>query len=264
MNFRPGFLAQEAKALLALCNHAQWEGEESPCSHEHLPPLPGHLRILSRIQLAGRELGLVFGQCAPHTYVLVIRGRTYTPLSIERDLEFRTLPARGFAGHEAGQVHAGFKDLLEVLLPQILVCLEKIPAARPFNLYVSGHGQGAALAALTCAFLGQHPFWQTQIRLKSYFFGLPRVGNQYFAEEFDQRFSQSGWSFRICHVRDVVPFLPLGPEVSCFEPSPMTHFLPVGQLISLTSEFPSEENNRDIFAWHGVRRYYRHLSAEYA
>jgi triacylglycerol lipase len=71
------------------------------------------------------------------------------------------------------------------------------------NLYVAGHSLGAALATLALPDIEE----RTKCRIRAlYTFGSPRVGDDTFAREFNERYR--GRSFRIANTSDLVTSSP--------------------------------------------------------
>ena len=72
------------------------------------------------------------------------------------------------------------------------------------NLFITGHSLGAAVGTIAMCQLQSLGF---NVGL-SYIFESPRVGNQAFADAFDQEFARQIPMYRITHSRDPVPHLP--------------------------------------------------------
>jgi triacylglycerol lipase len=109
------------------------------------------------------------------------------------DARVRLTPWPGRAG---GQVHQGFADSLQEMLPELSARIAALRAGGPARrLWLTGHSLGGALATLAADLLpevqGIHVF------------GSPRVGDATFARQV----VFPGWRFR--HHCDVIPWVPL-------------------------------------------------------
>ncbi|CEF59466.1 Lipase, class 3 family-containing protein [Strongyloides ratti] len=74
-----------------------------------------------------------------------------------------------------------------------------------YDVWVTGHSLGGAMASLTAANIGYQKYVLKE-KLKIITFGEPRVGDVEYAKGFD---NVVGYSYRVIHHRDPVPHLPL-------------------------------------------------------
>ncbi|KAK4537262.1 hypothetical protein CDCA_CDCA11G3287 [Cyanidium caldarium] len=111
------------------------------------------------------------------------------------------------------QVHQGFWEAYCSVRPALLGILapwlHRTTALREFlgrepTVYLTGHSLGGALAALAAVDLVQHRL-VPQHSLVLYNFGAPRVGDERFAQRFDQLVP---CSFRVSNYKDGVPRCP--------------------------------------------------------
>lgn len=99
--------------------------------------------------------------------------------------------------------HSGMLSIWQGLRPCILESLKAAGCRKGSALAMTGHSLGGALATLAMSSL-QRRGWRI---LEAYTFGSPRVGNSYFASDFDKRFN--GTAFRVTYRRDPFVHLPL-------------------------------------------------------
>ncbi|RCN51599.1 triacylglycerol lipase [Ancylostoma caninum] len=71
-----------------------------------------------------------------------------------------------------------------------------------WDIWISGHSLGGALATLAASFLVQSKYIDDPNKVKLVTFGQPRVGDKEFAEAFDD---QDLYVYRVVHWRDLVP-----------------------------------------------------------
>uniref|UniRef100_A0A0K0ESK7 Lipase_3 domain-containing protein n=1 Tax=Strongyloides stercoralis TaxID=6248 RepID=A0A0K0ESK7_STRER len=74
-----------------------------------------------------------------------------------------------------------------------------------YDVWVTGHSLGGAMASLTAANIGYKKYVAKE-KLKVITFGEPRVGDVEYAKGYDK---VVGYSYRLIHHRDPVPHLPL-------------------------------------------------------
>eukprot|EP00122_Pirum_gemmata_P002105 Pgem_evm1s1906 len=107
------------------------------------------------------------------------------------------------------KMHRGFLEswgyLKEDLLPKFLQYKKQYP---DFKLGVTGHSLGGALSTVAAVdLLVNHDVLVDQFIT----FGQPRVGNGYFAQWFEQKFTKNIPVRRVVHAKDVVAHLPPNP-----------------------------------------------------
>uniref|UniRef100_A0A0N4ZZX3 Ricin B-type lectin domain-containing protein n=1 Tax=Parastrongyloides trichosuri TaxID=131310 RepID=A0A0N4ZZX3_PARTI len=73
-----------------------------------------------------------------------------------------------------------------------------------YDVWVTGHSLGAAMASLSAANIGYHQYVPKD-RLMSITFGEPRVGDVDYAKGYD---AVVGYSYRVIHHRDPIPHVP--------------------------------------------------------
>lgn len=108
---------------------------------------------------------------------------------------------------EKAHVHVGWLTGLAHLAPSIVDQVKKAYAAGIRSVIIVGHSQGGALATLTTSYLhylsasGELP---ADIQFKSYCSAAPKVGNLFFAYDFDY-ITRGGWAYTVVNAADWVP-----------------------------------------------------------
>lgn len=154
----------------------------------------------------GRQIQRVYVAHSPTQGVIVAFQGTNTSSirSIENDIEFDQVKVNSrlsFLGKDV-QISYGFQDqwlqTADEILRETQKALQRFPGS---NLMVVGHSLGAALALLSAAHLSQN----VHVSLSTILFGLPRVGNDEFANAIDKFLPNQN---HIVNFRDPVPHLP--------------------------------------------------------
>ena len=298
--WEPGFNTNEAINLSAVCTNLNGQAPDAP-----QPSMPTDWKNIATIKagIYDNEAWLLKNEkrhpnLAPQ-YCLAFRGTTSNPLSIWEDADLEMVPAGGYSNRAEAMIHQGFKNGLESLLPEIQTFLEPILlASKAANeralFYVSGHSQGAALAALFTAWVRCSGYqYAPYMRMKSYYFAQPKPGNDYFADDFNERhcfakaYDNSSWAYRVTNDQDFVPQLPLtlelpddlNPRFKVFENSPAfpkilrdlvaflesiklplvgtQNFAGVGTLVSLKGIRDLSKDPDDFFYQHHCGRYWK-------
>jgi len=118
------------------------------------------------------------------------------------------------AFNEAGEcegcgIHVGYSNIYHVLKPPIVAALESLGcgAGSGQAVYATGHSMGAGIAALFIYDLQNNGFNMAL----SYTYESPRIGNQVFAQNFNNAFKpgRNVPMFRITHMRDLIVHFPL-------------------------------------------------------
>ncbi|KAK6025248.1 triacylglycerol lipase, partial [Ostertagia ostertagi] len=136
--------------------------------------------------------------------VISFRGTdTYLQLVAEADLSvFHEKMKWSSGGYVSKYFYDGFMDLWNAGMRDDFIALRaKYPR---YNVWVTGHSLGAALASLAASFIIANDRVPSG-RVKLVTFGQPRVGDHRYAWVHDE---QMAYSFRVTHWRDVVPHIP--------------------------------------------------------
>ncbi|MCV9885644.1 lipase family protein [Metabacillus halosaccharovorans] len=129
--------------------------------------------------------------------IVVFRGtRTFEDNESDQDLYQVQYPYV----KNAGKTHRGFTCIYQSTRNQLISELSKLPTTK--KLFIAGHSLGGALAVLAAFDFAvntrfKHPFVYT--------YGSPRVGDPYFASQFNKTVRNS---FRIVNIHDIIPTLP--------------------------------------------------------
>ena len=80
-----------------------------------------------------------------------------------------------------------------------------------YDIIITGHSQGGALAHLTRAYLENLPEEEISSKniFKTYSFANPMCGNEEFAREYKVRYSDSNMSYSVINPADMVPQMPM-------------------------------------------------------
>jgi len=166
----------------------------------------------------------------PSTYAIIVRGTVGTSVgSVLEDLLSFLVQATGsvevagitipykFAADPNASVHAGFVlgTLLLLNVPVFGVLAQLATRVPPgSNVYIAGHSQGAAVAALLTSYLHYAADLQTKnYSYKTYSFAQPKPGNDHYDTDFGSLFCNTGLAFRLTNSLDWIPQLPFTWEV---------------------------------------------------
>lgn len=218
---KPGFDLSEALDMLQMCNYiyggaptplkpAKWDVVYDP------PPLPFFDNKWQLWKMRG------FGG----PYAIIIRGTVAETGSVVEDMLSLLIKANDkitvdklefpykFADEPDAAVHLGFAlGALLLLKWPVSGILDKlaslnIPANTP--IYIAGHSQGAAVATLIRSYLF---YANSKYPHKTYVFAQPKPGNDHYGADFDSRFSNKGYAFRLTNSLDWVPQAPFTFEI---------------------------------------------------
>ncbi|XP_058182100.1 uncharacterized protein LOC131300340 isoform X1 [Rhododendron vialii] len=112
------------------------------------------------------------------------------------------------------QVHSGFLSAYDSVRTRILFLIKQAVAyiddgVKPLNkwhIYVTGHSLGGALATLLALELSSSQLAKEgAVSVSMYNFGSPRVGNNKFAEVYNEKVKDS---WRVVNHRDIIPTIP--------------------------------------------------------
>lgn len=176
------------------------------------------------------------------TVTLLLRGTTADPKSILADFYCAMVPAAGdvtisadetlhyqLATDSRAAVHAGFLIGFAYLANDIAPKLDSLYQKGYHQYLIAGHSQGGALCYFVSAWLlhlkksGQYP----QLHVKTYASAAPKVGNMYFAYDYDNT-THAEWAFSIVNAADAVPEMPFTTQqvdVDMNEPNPILNLM---------------------------------------
>ena len=238
--FAKGFSRDETLRLLELClnlNNPTDGGAYAADTSAWAPVYPNKVDTLADVLGPGDNAWKLWRSTTEtNTYAIVIRGTVSEQVSIIEDVLATSVaqPARVQAWRDGylqftlaqtpgAETHLGFTDGLAALMfaqdKGILAQVTQLVPAGS-HIYIAGHSQGAAIAALVHAFLhyaindsaDRYGLAKRNYSLKSYFFAQPKPGNWQFGMDFARIASSQGTSFTVNNSLDWVPQVPLAIE----------------------------------------------------
>lgn len=157
------------------------------------------------------------------TVFLVMRGTTGDPKSLLADFYCAMLPAQGeirlnnqttfsykVAQHPEAAIHAGFLTSFAFIANDAQPKIDSLYNIGYSQYIVAGHSQGGAIAFLITSWLhykiidGIYP----NMQLKMYATAPPKVGNSYYAYDFDATM-KARWAYSVVNALDPIPEMPL-------------------------------------------------------
>lgn len=216
--FKRGFNASEAKDMIAICNSYTF----LDLYHSDSEILPKGYNKTYTSRTLGMDNKYQIYQKGT-IGVINIRGSTDKSLSWMENFYASMIPAKGviktpdytfnycFARDTSAAVHAGYALGIAFLSKDILHQLKELNKQGIFNIIITGHSQGGALAHLLCAYLENSPnsIVSKKNTFKTYAFADPMTGNKAFVDEYNSRFCTNQTSFSIINPDDFVPTLPM-------------------------------------------------------
>lgn len=220
-----GFDPQEAKEMIMVCNSFTYL--DLYRDDEEIIPI-GYTKTYT-----SKKVGMdnVF-QVYTHGKIGVInfRGSTANKFSWLANMYSELLPIEGkikvkdisfnykMGKDTASSIHSGYALALAFLHQDILAQIKKLNNKGIYDIIITGHSQGGALAVLTRAYLNYTSPSELDPKnnFKVYAFAMPMVGNKAFAEEYNRDFSLPEMSFAIINPEDLVPSMPISYNDSTF------------------------------------------------
>ncbi|TDL25796.1 lipase [Rickenella mellea] len=174
-----------------------------------------------------------------NTVVVAHQGTDTVPILTDVDFFLAPLDATLFPGLSSSiEVHNGFRDTHARSAPGVLAAVQKTLAAHSgASVTIVGHSLGAAIALLDTVYLPLHLPAGTTFKTVGY--GMPRVGNQAFADYVDAHATQLT---HITNKHDPVPILP-GRGLGFHHPSGEVH---IDEQTSLWEACPGQDNTSDL------------------
>lgn len=213
-----GFKPNEAKLLIALCNSytfLELYGSDSLI-------IPKEYRKIFTSEVMGMDNVFQVYEGDSHG-VINFRGSTNKTSSWVENVYSAMIPGKGiikidsvdvsysFAADSNAAVHCGYALTVVLLAPVIIKQIKKLNSNGIYNILLTGHSQGGALAHLSRAYLenlsDDEQF--SQNLYKTYAFANPMCGNKEFADEYKLRYSDGNMNFSIINPTDFVPKLPM-------------------------------------------------------
>lgn len=215
--WEPGFDAKEATSTIAMCNSFNFI--EQYGTSENI--IPEHFNLHHTSDVLGMDNKFEVYE-NDHVGVINYRGSTDKMISWVENCYSAMIPAKGeiiidkkvhdyaFASHENAAVHAGYGLTVVMLSEEIIEQIKALNKKGIYDIMITGHSQGGALASLTRAYLEHLPKGELSEKnsYKTYAYAQPMSGNKEFSEEYNTRFSDAGTSYSIINAEDPVPYMP--------------------------------------------------------
>lgn len=220
-----GFNPKEAKDMIMLCNSFTYLDLYK--DDEEIIPI-GFTKVY-----ASRSQGLDNAfQVYTHgnTAAINFRGSTANKFSWLANVYSEMLPAEGqikvkditfdykMGNNAESSVHSGYTLALAFLHEDLLKQIKGLNARGIFDIFITGHSQGGALAILSRAYFANvsSEDLDPKNNFKVYAFAMPMVGNKSFINEYDKAFSITEMSYGMVNPEDLVPSMPLSYNDSTF------------------------------------------------
>jgi len=145
------------------------------------------------------------------------------------------------AGNSSILVHSGFEYTFSRTADGVLSGVQSALASSGFNnVAVTGHSLGAAVAVFDAVMLKQN--LPSTVNLSTAVFGLPRSGNQAWADLVDSEIGSQ--FFHVTNQHDPVPTVPLRDFLGLDyqQPSNEVHIVSVNGAVANTVSCPGQEN----------------------
>ncbi len=222
-----GFDAQEARNLIQICNSFGYL--ELYGSDEAIIP-NDYSKTYTSPEYGMDNKFQVYVNRSKTKAVIHFRGSTAQKSSWLENIYSSLIPAKDtiFKGETAfpytcaesadAAVHAGYMLGLTYFIDDVLKQIQNLNKQGIYTIYITGHSQGGALAQITRAYLQFLPKSKLNPKnsFKVYAFANPMVGNKAFAQEYQRRFADPGYSFLLHNPEDMVPKMPVSYNDSTF------------------------------------------------
>ncbi len=154
--------------------------------------------------------------------VINLRGSTTKKISWMENIYSSMIPAKGkikledetffyeFSDDKNAGVHAGYTLGIAFLAPDIINNIKSLNYDGIYDITITGHSQGGALAILLRAYLENLPkdVISNKNTFKTYAFAHPKVGNNEFVTSYTNGLKK-GTNYSIVNVKDFIPKMPL-------------------------------------------------------
>lgn len=248
---KPGFNTNEATFTIAMCNSFNFNKQFG--NTDNIIPENFNLLYASEILSMDNKFEVyengVIG-------IINYRGSTDKLISWVENFYSAMIPAQGsitidgeshdykFADHQDAAVHAGYGLSIILLSNTIKEQILALNNKGINNIIITGHSQGGALATMTRAYLENLPIDTntTKNTYKTYAYAQPMSGNKEFANEYNEKYSETETSYSIINPKDPVPYMPFNYE----EESLITKDKITGWLFG-KKEFKAKKLGQDAF-----------------
>jgi len=248
---KSGFNVSEAISTIAMCNSFNFI--EQYGTSENI--IPEHFNLHHTSDVLGMDNKFEVYK-NENVGVINYRGSTDKMISWVENCYSAMIPAKGeiiidekahdysFASDENAAVHAGYGLTVVMLSEEIIGQIQALNQKGIYNIMITGHSQGGALASLTRAYLENLPKGEVSKKniYKTYAYAQPMCGNKEFAEEYNTRFSDAGTSYSIINAEDPVPYMPFN-----YEEEKLITKKKIGAWIFGDSQFKAKKLGQDAF-----------------
>ena len=159
---------------------------------------------------------------AKNKAVINVRGSTAKTISWMENIYSAMIPAEGeivmqdrtfkytFSDDDKAGVHAGYTLGVAFLAEDIIHHIKSLNYDGIYDLTITGHSQGGALAILLRAYFEHLPngVISEKNRFRTYAFANPKVGNKEFVNSYISK-CKKGTNYSIVNVKDVIPKMPI-------------------------------------------------------
>lgn len=224
---REGFNPDEAKSLIAVCNSYNFinlYGSDSLI-------IPKNFQKVFTSEAIGLDNMFQVYECEK-VGIINFRGSTSKTSSCIENFYSAMIRAEGiikidnkdcaykFAADTAAAVHAGYALAVVLLSPVLIEQINELNTKGIYNILITGHSQGGALAHLSHAYLRNLSECKLSSKnvFKSYAFANPMCGNKAFSKEYAVNYGEMNMSYSIINLADKVPKMPMrfGDEENVF------------------------------------------------
>lgn len=218
---KPGFDKAEYQELMYM--HALLYDSTMPRQGNYRVPLPTQYDPLYTSDVTGLDNRWALWKNKSSVAVINLRGTTMKPVGWLENFYAAMVPASGslqitkdytfhyhLAENSQAAVHIGWLVGTAYLAKDILPRIDSLYKTGVKQFLIMGHSQGGALSYLLTAHLyslqkqGNLP---KDIRFKTYASAAPKVGNTYFAYEYEHAVD-GGWGYNVVNSADWVPEVP--------------------------------------------------------
>jgi hypothetical protein len=215
---REGFDPDEAKSLIAVCNSYTFldlYGSDTLI-------IPKYYRKVFTSDVIGLDNVFQVYE-GDNVGVINFRGSTSKFSSWVENFHSAMIPGEGvikiddldtpykFTADMTAAVHSGYALTVMLFAPILVEQINMLNSKGIYNILITGHSQGGAIAHLCRAYLGNVSKGEVSDRnvYKTYAFANPMCGNEEFAKEYQVRYCDINMSYSIINPADLVPKMPM-------------------------------------------------------